>query len=348
MRAPFAPDAVDLATAAPMDLRLDARAVLFRSSARTLKLGAEAALFVPTGNADSYGGDGSASWRSSASRSSTTAPPSSSRHRACSSAPPAPCNDFKVGSEWRYRRSARSCPCATDRPPRRAALRLHRHHERHDLHRREHAARVAGRRAAATRREPPRGYSAPAAAHASPRATRPTSARCGSPATAFGIEDTDRARPEALPTERDGPRGADTDKDGFPDDIDLCPTEPEDDKPPNPDDGCPALPDRDGDGIPDISDKCPDQPEDFDRIQDADGCPEDDADKDGIADAEDACPKEPGEPSPEPEKNGCPQFIRRISGIDEIEISKQVEFETGRATHPPDAAIPILDEVVRC
>jgi outer membrane protein OmpA-like peptidoglycan-associated protein len=139
---------------------------------------------------------------------------------------------------------------------------------------------------------------------------------------------------------------ADADKDGICDDIDLCPNEPEDHKPPNPDDGCPALPDRDGDGIPDVSDKCPDQPEDFDHIDDQDGCPEDDADNDGIPDAQDACPKEPGEKSPDPSKNGCPQFIRRIKGSTEIEILQQIQFDINKATIKPES-FKILDEVVK-
>jgi OmpA-OmpF porin, OOP family len=163
----------------------------------------------------------------------------------------------------------------------------------------------------------------------------------------FSIEDTDPRSPgKRFKADRYADHGGDADKDGIPDDIDLCPSDPEDKKPPNADDGCPALPDRDGDGIPDISDKCPDQPEDFDKIDDQDGCPEDDADKDGIADAQDACPKEPGEASPEPAKNGCPQFIRRISGSSEIQILKQVQFQTGSAKILP-GSFPILDEVVR-
>ena len=145
---------------------------------------------------------------------------------------------------------------------------------------------------------------------------------------------------------RDGVFTTYTTRDGLPDDIDLCPSDPEDGKPPNTDDGCPALPDRDGDGIPDTSDKCPDQPEDFDKIDDVDGCPEDDADDDKIPDAQDSCPKEPGEPSPEPPKNGCPQFIRRISGSSEIQILKQVQFATGSARILQNS-YNILDEVVR-
>jgi len=163
----------------------------------------------------------------------------------------------------------------------------------------------------------------------------------------FSIADTDPNAPgKRFKAQRFAGHGADTDKDGLPDDVDLCPSDPEDGKPPNTDDGCPALPDRDGDGIPDVSDKCPDQPEDFDKIDDLDGCPEDDADKDNIADAQDACPKEPGEPNPEPPKNGCPQFIRRITGSSEIQILKQVQFATGSARILQNS-YGILDEVVR-
>jgi len=165
---------------------------------------------------------------------------------------------------------------------------------------------------------------------------------------AFGIADTNPQSPgrrfrSDMPDE---PVSADRDKDGIPDDIDLCPDVPEDGAEPDPHDGCPAPPDRDGDGIPDESDKCPDQPEDKDGIDDIDGCPEDDFDQDGVPDASDACPREPGQPSPEPDKNGCPQFIRRVEGSTEIQILKKVEFATNSATILP-RSYPILDEVVR-
>ncbi|MGK3995383.1 OmpA family protein [Sorangium sp. So ce1024] len=139
----------------------------------------------------------------------------------------------------------------------------------------------------------------------------------------------------------------DTDGDGYPDVIDLCPEDPEDGKQPKPSDGCPDMPDRDGDGIPDVVDKCPDDPEDMDGIDDRDGCPEDDADQDGIPDADDKCPKEPGQVVvDDPEKNGCPYYIRRIQGSAEIEIMKQVEFEFDSSRILPQS-YPILDEVVR-
>jgi outer membrane protein OmpA-like peptidoglycan-associated protein len=136
----------------------------------------------------------------------------------------------------------------------------------------------------------------------------------------------------------------DTDGDGIPDDVDACPTEPEDHKDPDPGDGCPAPADRDGDGIPDQYDKCPDQPEDKDGIDDADGCPEDDADNDGIPDAKDACPKVPGQPDPDPKKNGCPKFIQLEGST--VRVLQQVHFATGSATILPDS-FPMLMEIVK-
>lgn len=162
----------------------------------------------------------------------------------------------------------------------------------------------------------------------------------------FNIGDVDPPAPERKKPVDPFNSNVDTDKDGYPDNIDLCPLEPEDGKPPYTTDGCPMPPDRDGDGIPDAKDKCPDVPEDKDGVDDADGCPEDDADKDGVPDATDACPKEPGEPSPEKDQNGCPKFIRRISGSNEIQVLKKVEFEFGSAKLRPDS-FPILDEVYR-
>lgn len=83
----------------------------------------------------------------------------------------------------------------------------------------------------------------------------------------------------------------------------------------------PLVGDRDGDGIPDNVDLCPDEPEDFDGFEDEDGCPDPDNDGDGICDNKeeiqkniekwermgtckgiDLCPNEPGPPS----NQGCP------------------------------------------
>lgn len=137
----------------------------------------------------------------------------------------------------------------------------------------------------------------------------------------------------------------DTDGDGYPDDIDLCPTEKEDGKPPNKSDGCPATVDRDGDGIPDNVDKCPDDPEDKDGILDSDGCPETDADNDGIPDKEDACPLMPGDRNPDPKKNGCKKRQHLVETKSGLELLDTIKFDTAKATIKPES-FPILDEVV--
>jgi len=83
----------------------------------------------------------------------------------------------------------------------------------------------------------------------------------------------------------------DQDGDGIPDDVDKCPTIPEDKDGFEDADGCPD-PDNDGDKIPDEKDKCPNQPETVNGFQDADGCPDEisDRDHDGIPDEQDKCP----------------------------------------------------------
>ena len=163
------------------------------------------------------------------------------------------------------------------------------------------------------------------------------------------IEDSDAPAPERRMRairERIQREGGDSDKDGIPDEVDLCPSVPEDKLEPDPADGCPKPSDRDNDGIPDEFDKCPDTPEDKDGIQDMDGCPEDDYDQDGIPDMSDACPREPGTASPDPKTNGCPTFIKRVEGSTEIQILKQIQFETGKASIKANS-FGILDEIVR-
>lgn len=116
----------------------------------------------------------------------------------------------------------------------------------------------------------------------------------------------------------------DTDKDGIPDDQDLCPLQPgtmawhgcpvPDTDHDGIDDehdscrtvpgvarynGCP-IPDSDHDGINDEEDKCPNQVG-LARYQ---GCPIPDRDGDGVNDEEDKCPDEPGTL----ENHGCPEI----------------------------------------
>jgi OmpA-OmpF porin, OOP family len=104
--------------------------------------------------------------------------------------------------------------------------------------------------------------------------------------------------------DQDGCPDPDNDQDGIPDTVDKCPNEPG----PRENDGCPfhKVRDRDGDGIPDDVDKCPDQPEDFDKFEDEDGCPDPDNDKDGIPDKLDLCPNDPEDKDNFEDEDGCP------------------------------------------
>jgi outer membrane protein OmpA-like peptidoglycan-associated protein len=137
------------------------------------------------------------------------------------------------------------------------------------------------------------------------------------------------------------PSIGDSDGDGYKDDVDVCPNDPEDfddfedaDGCPEPDndqdgildidDECPLVPedhdgdadadgcpegddaDRDGDGILDSVDQCPDDPEDLDGFEDSDGCPDPDNDKDGILDVDDMCPNDPEDKDKFQDKDGCP------------------------------------------
>ena len=110
------------------------------------------------------------------------------------------------------------------------------------------------------------------------------------------------------------PYRVDADHDGVTDDVDRCPTEPEDRDGFEDEDGCPD-PDNDGDGIPDTTDRCPDQPEDRDNFQDADGCPDPDNDNDGVPDGYDACPREPEDRDGDHDDDGCPDNDRDHDGV---------------------------------
>lgn len=94
----------------------------------------------------------------------------------------------------------------------------------------------------------------------------------------------------------------DSDKDGLPDDIDLCPQVfgPKELK------GCP---DSDGDGIADYEDACPNAK----GPKSLSGCP--DSDGDGVSDKEDECPNLPGLV----ENKGCPAKDRDNDGVPDDE-----------------------------
>jgi OOP family OmpA-OmpF porin len=107
----------------------------------------------------------------------------------------------------------------------------------------------------------------------------------------------------------DGCPDPDNDNDGILDVDDRCPNIAEDRDGDHDEDGCPEANregDRDGDGIPDSKDKCPDDPEDKDGFEDLDGCPEYDNDKDGIPDKEDQCPDDAEDKDKFEDEDGCP------------------------------------------
>ena len=104
------------------------------------------------------------------------------------------------------------------------------------------------------------------------------------------------------------PSIGDRDGDGYKDDVDQCPDDPEDFDGFEDEDGCPD-PDNDKDGILDGDDECPLVPEDYDGDADEDGCPEgDDGDRDGdgIPDSIDQCPDDPEDLDGFEDKDGCP------------------------------------------
>ncbi len=338
--------AVDVRTFAPMDLRLDARLKLFQSSSKNFALGLQGGVWVPTGNRYSFGGDRGTSGMVGVGAEYDIKSLFFVGNLGVQIRPAGGVNDFKSDNELRFGFGAFM-------PLRGGALRLGAQifgsggisddtfldadniplewmaEGRFAIDQKKRAWVGVG---AGTRLTP--GYA-------------PDMRVVATLGYAFRLTDVNPPSPsKRFKFGRYEDQSADTDKDGLPDDVDLCPTEPEDKRPPNPDDGCPGLPDRDGDGIPDAKDQCPDEPEDFDKVDDKDGCPEDDPDKDGIADATDACPKEPGDKNADAAKNGCPNFIRRISGSNEIQILKKVEFATGKSTIL-QSSYPILDEVIR-
>ncbi len=128
----------------------------------------------------------------------------------------------------------------------------------------------------------------------------------------------------------DGCPDPDNDNDGIPDTDDRCVNEPEDRDGDQDADGCPEGNDgdRDGDGIPDSKDKCPDEPEDRDGFQDKDGCPDPDNDKDGIPDKQDSCPNDPEDKDSFQDADGCPDPDNDRDGIPDVADKCPNEPET--------------------
>jgi OmpA-OmpF porin, OOP family len=138
------------------------------------------------------------------------------------------------------------------------------------------------------------------------------------------------------------PDDPDTDKDGILDSKDSCVLDPEDKDGYLDEDGCPE-PDNDLDGILDGADKCPNEPEDPDGYEDADGCPDPDNDQDTVLDVDDQCPNEPGPPGGD--RPGCPKKPALAVVTDtEIRIMQQIHFEFDKDKIRPES-FPIVDAV---
>jgi len=118
--------------------------------------------------------------------------------------------------------------------------------------------------------------------------------------------------PPELCANRKGP--GDRDGDGIVDDVDRCPSKPEDKDGYQDEDGCPDD-DNDNDGVLDPQDDCPDDPEDRDDFEDEDGCPEIDNDKDGLSDTVDACPNEAEDIDGFKDDDGCPDCDNDGDGV---------------------------------
>ncbi|MEM6787031.1 MAG: thrombospondin type 3 repeat-containing protein [Myxococcota bacterium] len=119
---------------------------------------------------------------------------------------------------------------------------------------------------------------------------------------------------------------ADTDKDGFFDEQDKCPTLPG--KMRRPDAlGCP---DADGDFVPDHLDKCVDGPramEDADGFEDLDGCLDADNDQDGVPDISDECGDAAETKNGFQDEDGCPDVGEDEDGdgiADDVDRCDQV------------------------
>lgn len=121
---------------------------------------------------------------------------------------------------------------------------------------------------------------------------------------------------------------ADRDGDGIADDADACPAQAGTASEEPKRNGCPAPIDSDHDGIADGEDACPNEAGPSSSDSAKNGCPlPPDRDADGIIDASDACPEVAGHASDDAAKNGCPEVVADR----QIELTGRVEFATGSA-----------------
>ncbi|MEZ4301846.1 MAG: OmpA family protein [Polyangiaceae bacterium] len=293
----------------PMDLRLDARVIVYRTEDRSFKLGASATLWFPSGNELAFGGDISTTGALGIAAEYDPKLFQVVLNAGYHFRPGKELNEFKLGDELiygagvyvplgggRYRVGGEVTGAFGTT-----------NNELGDVDNLPLEWRVEGRMALGD--DPAHGYVGLSGGTRLSAGYAPDFRGVAVVGGWFSLFDT---KPKNRDFQYEIPK--DTDKDTLPDDIDLCPDAPEDGKGPNPYDGCPELPN--------------------------------DADSDGIFDAEDACPHEPGPRSDDPKKNGCPQFIRRAKGSDTIEVLQEVQFAFDKSDLLPPA-FPILNELVR-
>jgi outer membrane protein OmpA-like peptidoglycan-associated protein len=150
--------------------------------------------------------------------------------------------------------------------------------------------------------------------------------------------------------DEDGCPDPDNDRDGILDVDDECPMVPEDRDGDADEDGCPEgnEGDRDGDGILDDVDQCPDDPEDRDGFQDEDGCPDPDNDQDGILDQDDLCPNDPEDRDGWEDEDGCPDPDNDADRILDVDDSCPNDPETYNGFEDedgcPDRGSVIIEE----
>ena len=93
----------------------------------------------------------------------------------------------------------------------------------------------------------------------------------------------------------------------------------------------PEPEDSDGDGIIDPEDSCPTEPEDLDGFEDDDGCPDLDNDHDGILDVDDACPLQAEIVNGIDDEDGCPDEGIITMVQDRVVLGEKVLFDKNRA-----------------
>lgn len=105
--------------------------------------------------------------------------------------------------------------------------------------------------------------------------------------------------------------------------------------------------DSDRDGVPDEVDVCVDEPEDDDGFEASDGCPDLDNDADGWLDAEDACPDEAEVINGVEDDDGCPDEGEPAVRLEEdrIVLTSPIAFEIDKA-HIRHKSYATLDQLV--